>query len=595
MKKEQVANPAKLNYFTAIKFLSKYISKHKKNFIMFYFGWLFDTVLTVVMPILFGIMVDEIVYYQNVDSFIKIALFFVTLAVFSCVLYFLIYAQHHYLMSMYTFDIKRDVFDHLQKADAEYMSNASTGDIISTLQCYSTECMHFVIRNIIHLFNRCLSIIAIAVYLFVINWKIGLVALLVTPISVFVNSRFGKKIRKYGDKQREYYKGYVSWVFEIFTALRDIRMLGAQKKTDAIFEDNHKKMFDVNIKSDISSMTANNIIVFTKLTVQLIIFALAGYMAVSGNVTIGLLTVIVAFYGDLSSGFASVSKSWLDAQNRVSYIQCIHDFMNSPTEDCWFGQNELTVTEGKIIFHNVDFSYRKSNAVLQGFTLDISPGVRFALVGKSGCGKTTLAYMLIGFYRPQNGYIEIDGQKLSDCSLKSIRQNIGLIQQDVLVFDGTIKENILLGNHNATNDQIKDVCVQAGLWDFIETLPDGLNTVIGTKGMGLSGGQKQRVAIARIYLKNPKIIIFDEATSSLDGETEESIHATWEDVLKGRTAIVIAHRQSSVMLCEKAAIIESGKVVSIGKPKVMEKKDETFKTLFAVKEMFTAKEENTNA
>jgi ABC-type bacteriocin/lantibiotic exporter with double-glycine peptidase domain len=595
MKKERASKPEKLNYFTAVKFLSKYIIKHKRNFIMFYFGWLLDTILSVATPILFGIMIDEIVYYQNIDSFIKNSLFFVTLAVFSCILYFLIYAQHHYLTSMYTFDIRRDVFGHLQKTDAEYMSDVSTGDIISTLQRYSMECMHFVIRNIIHLFNRILNIIAIAAYLFVIDWKIGIVALLVAPVSVLVNSKFGKKIRGYGDKQREYYMGYVSWVFEIFTALRDIRMLGAQKKTDEIFENNHKKMFGVNIKSSIASMTANNIIAFTKLAVQLIIFTLAGYAAASGSITVGLLTVVVAFYGDLSSGFASVSNSWLDAQNRVSYIQHIYDFMNSPTEDDEGKKSVLAITEGKITFNNINFSYKKSNAVLQGFTLDVSPGDRFAFVGKSGCGKTTLAYMLIGFYRPQSGYIEIDGQKLSDCSLKSIRQNIGLIQQDVLVFDGTIKENILLGNRNATEEQIISVCEQAGLWDFIETLADGLHTVIGTKGLGLSGGQKQRIAIARIYLKNPKIIIFDEATSSLDGETEESVHAAWKGVLKGRTSIVIAHRQSSVMLCEKVALIEDGKVVSIGNPQEMEKNNETFKTLFAVKEMFTAKEGNANA
>jgi ABC-type multidrug transport system fused ATPase/permease subunit len=595
MKKERASKPEKLNYFTAVKFLSKYIIKHKRNFIMFYFGWLLDTILSVATPILFGIMIDEIVYYQNIDSFIKNSLFFVTLAVFSCILYFLIYAQHHYLSSMYTFDIKRDVFDHLQKTDAEYMSDVPTGDIISTLQRYSMECMHFVIRNIIHLFNRILNIIAIAAYLFVIDWKIGIVALLVAPVSVLVNSKFGKKIRGYGDKQREYYMGYVSWVFEIFTALRDIRMLGAQKKTDEIFKDNHKKMFGVNIKSSIDSMTANNIIAFTKLAVQLIIFTLTGYAAASGSITVGLLTVVVAFYGDLSSGFASVSNSWLDAQNRVSYIQHIYDFMNSPTEDNEGGKSVLAITEGKITFNNINFSYKKSNTVLQGFTLDVSPGDRFAFVGKSGCGKTTLAYMLIGFYRPQSGYIEIDGQKLSDCSLKSIRQSIGLIQQDVLVFDGTIKENILLGNRNATDEQIISVCEQAGLWDFIETLADGLHTVIGTKGLGLSGGQKQRIAIARIYLKNPKIIIFDEATSSLDGETEESVHAAWKGVLKGRTSIVIAHRQSSVMLCEKVALIEDGKVVSIGNPQEMEKNNETFKTLFAVKEMFTAKEGKVNA
>ena len=315
---------------------------------------------------------------------------------------------------------------------------------------------------------------------------------------------------------------------------------------------------------------------------QLAIFVMAGYLAVYDNITVGILTIIVAFYNDFSGRLGQISSSYLDAQNRISYIQHIHDFMNSPTEDGWVGKDELNVSEGKISFDSVEFAYEKSKTVLKGFSLDISSGSRFALVGKSGCGKTTLAYMLIGFYRPQKGCIEIDGKKLSDCSLKSIRHNIGLIQQDVLVFDGTIKENILLGNNRATDNQIKTACIQAGLWEFIKTLDDGLDTVIGARGVGLSGGQKQRLAIARIYLKNPPIIIFDEATSSLDGETEGVIHALWEGVLKDRTSIIIAHRQSSVMLCEKAAIIENGKVVSIGNPQELEKSDLTFKTLFAV-------------
>lgn len=574
----------KLNYFTSIKFLSKYISKYKRNFIMFYFGFFFDMVLSVVMPILFGIMIDEIVYYQNLDTFIKISIIFVIMSVYSCVLYFFIYAQHHYLMSMYTFDIKKDIFEHLQKCDAEYMTDVSTGEIIAILQSYSSECMHFVIRNIIHFINGIISIVVVTVYLFVISWQIGLFILLAAPISVFINAKFGKKIRDYGDKQREYYGGYNSWIFEILSSLRDIRMLGAQPKTNKTFENNHMKMFAVNIKSGISSITANNIIGFTNLFVQLAIFAFTGFLAMSGNITIGLLTIIVAFYAILTNKVTWISSYYLDAQNRISFIQHIYDFLRSPTEDEWGGKKELEITSGNISFENIDFTYNKSTAVLSGFNMDISAGERFALVGKSGCGKTTLAYMLIGFYRPQHGEIIIDGQILSDCSLKSIRKNIGLVAQDVLIFNGTIKENILLGNKIATNEEIDSACKQSGLWGFIETLPNGLDTIIGKQGIGLSGGQKQRIAMARIYLKNPKIIIFDEATSSLDRETEETIHKEWKSVLTGRTSIVIAHRQSSVMLCEKVAILENGKIHEIGIPAKMMSESHMLKTLFAIKE-----------
>jgi ABC-type bacteriocin/lantibiotic exporter with double-glycine peptidase domain len=279
-----------------------------------------------------------------------------------------------------------------------------------------------------------------------------------------------------------------------------------------------------------------------------------------------------------------VSNAYLDAQNRISYIQRIHDFMQSPTEDEWLGKKSIDIADGKIEFANITFAYNERGPVIKDLNLTVNAGERFAFIGKSGCGKTTLAYMLIGFYRPQHGTIAIDQQKLSDCSLNSIRQNIGLVQQDVLIFDGTIRENILLGNPRATYDELVSACRSAGLWEFIELLPDKLDTIIGSKGMGVSGGQKQRIAIARIYLKNPQIIIFDEATSSLDSETEEAIHEAWQMVLTGRTAIIIAHRQNSVMLCERAAIIEEGHIVETGNPKEMAKISEKFKTLFAIKE-----------
>lgn len=575
----------KLNYFTSVSFLSKYIRRHRKNFIMFYFGWLFDTVLSIAMPILFGIMIDEIVYYQNLSAFLRISLVFVILSVFSCILYFLIYAQHHYLMNMYTFDIKLDIFKHLQKCDARYLSDAPSGDIITTLQSYTYECMHFIIRNVIHLTNCILCILALVIYLFKINLQIGLFILAAAPVSVWINARFGKKIRDFGDRQITAYGGYISWIYEVLSALRDIRMLGAQKKTTRTFADKHKEMFDIQIKSGISSLTAGNIIRFTNLAVQLSIYTFAGFLAASGNITIGLITIIIAFYNSLTGKLGDLSAYYLDAQNRVSYIQYIYDFLHTPVETDFEGGQKLIISSGNISFRSVSFAYQDGSDVLKNFSLEISPGERLALVGKSGSGKTTLAYMLIGFYRPNAGEIIIDGQKLSDCTLASIRNNIGLIAQDVLIFDGSVRENLLLGNRKATEEEIVSACEQAGLTDFVNELPNGLDTIIGSQGINLSGGQKQRIAIARIYLKKPKIIIFDEATSALDSDTEASIHEAFEKVLSGVTAIIIAHRLSSVMMCDRAAILEEGSIREIGIPDKMARNSAAFQSLFAIKEV----------
>lgn len=572
-----------LNYFTAVLFLSKYIRKHKRNFIMFYIGWFFDMLLSITMPIMFGIMVDQIVYHQNLDAFLRISLVFVIMSIFSCLLYFLIYAQHQYLMTMYVYDIQRDIFRHLQKCDSEYMSNAKTGDIISIIQDYSRECMHFVIRNIIHTANACINLILLTTYIFMISHRMGLLILIAVPISIGVSSFYGKKIRNYAIQQREHYGGYISYVYEIITGIRDIRLLGATKKVNRDIVNRHRSMFNVNIKAGISTITAQNIIEGTNLFIKLAIFTMSALLIRQGRMTIGLLTVIVAYFSTITNKVMQVSDSYLDAQNRIGYIQRIYDFMSSPSEETWEGKAPLKVSRGEISFEGVAFSYQVGYEVLKGFSLRIKSGERFAICGKSGCGKTTIGYLLMGFFKVQRGAIIIDGQRLSDCSLRSIRENIGLVSQDVLLFEGSIKDNLLLGKPKATDDEIIAALQASGIWETISELPDGINTMVSNRGIGLSGGQRQRIAIARIYLKNPKIIIFDEATAALDSETERHIHEAWESVLNGRTAIIIAHRLSSVMLCEGAAIMENGEIVAVGAPEDMERSCERFDELFALK------------
>jgi ABC-type multidrug transport system fused ATPase/permease subunit len=573
----------KLNYFTAIKFLSKYIKRHKKTYFLFYIGWLFTTLLQLYIPITFAVMIDEIVYYKNTASFLSVSILFAIMLLFLCVLYYFSDTHYSYLRVLYNFDIRKDVFDSIQNADAQYMTDVKTGDIIATIQSYIEECMPFVIQNIIHLINNTTMLILYVIYVFLLGWQIGLLMLIIVPLSVVVSYVFGKKVKTYSTEQRKNYGEYSGWLFEILSGLRDIRMLGAERTADKSFIKHQKKMINVNIKSGLLTMTAQNIISVVNLLVQLAIFGVAAYMAYENNITIGLLVLILAYFVNITRVVGTLSRMNLEAQDRISYIQRVHDIVNAPTEKDWKGKNELVVTEGRIKFNNIDFAYNKSNDVLKDFSLEIKSDEKLALVGKSGSGKTTLAYMLIGFYRPQNGWIEIDGQRLDECSLASIRNNIGIIQQDSLIFDGSIKDNLLLGRRTASDDEIITACERAGIYEYIQELTDGINTIIGKNGIGLSGGQKQRLAIARIYLKNPKIIIFDEATSSLDSETEEKIHEAWERVLIGRTSIVIAHRQSSVMLCREVAILENGKLAETGLPADMIQNSDTFKMLFAIK------------
>lgn len=571
----------RLNYLSAIGFLGRYMKGYRKHFMMFYAGWLADSLLAVLLPVLFGIMIDEAVYYRNLHSFGAVALVFLLCILFSGGLYFLLYAQHGYLMNMFVFSIRRDVFRHLQKCDAGYLTNASTGEILVLLQDYPVQCMHFIVRNMIHLYNNVLMSLLYGTYLFLIDWRIGLTALLSAVCSVLVNMQFRKKISDFGQEEREAYGKYAGWMYEVVTALRDIRMLNGEKKIERTFEEKQKAIFKIGVRAGIASLTAQNMIAFLHLVIRLAIYGLAAYMAVHGNMTLGTLTVIFSFYGKLSDKIAYISQNFLDAQNRVSYIQSIHDFLLAPTEP--ERTDRLDIREGSISFSGLSFGYENCETLLREITLTIPAGEHAALVGKSGCGKTTLACLLVGLYQPQEGYIAIDGQRLDTCALSSIREGIGYIQQDVLIFDGSIRQNLLMGNLRAEEEQLLWACGAAGLGAFIESLPEGLDTVVGSQGMGLSGGQKQRLAIARIYLKNPKIVIFDEATSALDNETERAIHQAWRKVLAGKTAIVIAHRQSSVMLCDRCLLLEDGRIVETGIPEKMAEDSERFRTLFSIK------------
>lgn len=553
----------KLNHLTAIQFLYPYLKKHLPIFIRFYLGWLFDTILSIVMPILFGIMIDQIVYHANLPLFFRLSGMYVVLAIFLCILYLFIYAQHHYLINMFTLNIRLDVFKHLHKCRAENLTDISTGDINTLLEQDCSECMHFLIRNVIHPLNRFLSLLITLFYLYKIDFRIGIFATLAAPLSVYINTRLGKHVRECSDKQRTYYGIYVGWIFEILSALKDITILGAGNHTANTFQEHHKGIFTQEKKTVRTIYLAEQLTDLVTLFIRLCIYTFAGYLAAKGQLTIGVLTIIVSFYNSLTSKITILSSSYLDGMQRISRIQRIYNFLQTPSEENPKRQKTLDIHAGNIELRHLHFSYQNELPLLLDINLTIHNGERIAIVGESGKGKSTLAYLLLGFYEPTAGDIYIDGQRLSECTLSSIRQQIGLVAQDVLIFPGTIRENLALNQPQITESQLITACRQAGLYELIRSLPNGLDTTIGTEGTDLSGGQKQRIAIARIYLRNPKIIIFDEATSALDSETEAEIHQAWSHALSGRTSIIITHRSSTLMHCDRIVTLEKGKLCYI--------------------------------
>lgn len=581
MKERKKSN--KLNFYSCTRFVFQFMKHLRIQLLMFYLGWLFDTIAGIVSPILFGLMINQIVYYKNLDLFIKIGLVFFFLALFGCVMYYLIYELYSYIWKELNFNVRMKLFHQMQRVTAEEMANQNYGNILVMVRWWTMDCVHFVVRDIVHNINNYIRILTSMIVIYLINPMLALVMLVMVPVSVQISMKYGKKVREEQKKNSDTYGEYVGWLFEVIGAFKEIRLLGAEKRIKELFQKNQDVLIDTNIHAGVATIMAEQWMSLSNTILQMMLFSALTYLAIYQNLSIGSVVVVLTYFGNLTRSFKNVSSNYMNAQSRIATIQHIYDFIQKPTEDAWKGTNSLEDTKGNIEMDDITFAYQEKEAVINGFRLSVNQGEKIAIVGTSGCGKTTLAYMLIGFYRTQTGVIKIDGKPIEDYSLESIYKNIGVVQQDTLIFNGSIRENITLGNPNASDNDIMNACRAAGIYDFIMEMEDGLDTILGFDGRKLSGGQKQRLSIARVYLKNPKIIIFDEATSSLDHDSEVKIHDAWKQVLKGRTSIIIAHRLSSVMLCDKVAIMEDGMVIETGKPSEMEKLSCKFQELFAIK------------
>ena len=574
----------KLNYFSTLKYLKQFFNKLYFRFFLFYLGRLVTMLEEIIVPILVGIMINQIVYYKNFPLFLTVSIVFLCLCVFSCLIYYLVYEIYSDFWNRIMDRVRKKMYSTMLHMEAEDMANANYGDLAQQIQWKVMACVQFIVRNVIHNVNNVLNIVICLVVVFNISVLIGAVFIIIVPISGFVSWKFGKKIRIERNRNQESYGQYISWLYEIFSSFKDLRLLGAEHRVKEKFKVYQKNLIDTDVKAGIAALMAQNIIANVNTWIQMILFALLAVLSVKVNLTIGSVFVVLTYFATMTRCLKAVCENYMDAQERMSVIQRLKDVMETPTATDQPGSSELVINHAVVDFNDVTFAYKDKAPIINNLNLKLSVGEKVAVVGESGCGKSTLAYMLLGFYHPQKGSIVIDDQSINECTLESLRKNIGIVQQEVLIFNGTVRENIMVSKPEATEDEMIAASKAAGVYDFVMEMDDKFDTRLGRKARKLSGGQKKRIAIARVYLKNPPIIIFDEATASLDKQTEAQIHANWREILKGRTAIVIAHRQSSVMLCDRVALMQGGQIIEQGTPEEMAKNSSAFRTLFALQE-----------
>jgi ATP-binding cassette subfamily B protein len=463
-------------------------------------------------------------------------------------------------------DLRVGLVTHLFSMPISFFTSTKTGKIMNRVTSDVDNVESVVTVTLSSVLTNLTIIVSAIAAMFAISWKLALVALVVLPLMIAPLLPVGKRmynVKKSTREKRDEMQGITQEALSIsgITLVKSFVRAAFESKRYA-------RLADDLMKAEISLAMVGRWfmgLINAMITVgPAIVWLVGGYLFLRGEYSIGTIVAFVALLARLYGPASQLIGVQVQIVSALAVFERIFeylDFVREPT-----GSRELTggVT-GKIAFEDVNFSYGPDRPALRDVNLTIEPGQVAALVGPSGAGKTTLTHLVSRFYDPQSGRVTIDGVDVREFDVESLRSHIGIVTQETYLFHDTIEANLRYANENATHEEIEAAARAANLLMFIESLPDGFKTVVGERGHKLSGGERQRLAIARVLLKNPQILILDEATSSLDSENENLIQAAFEKVMRARTSLVIAHRLSTIVSADVIFVVEDGRIVESGK------------------------------
>ena len=466
-------------------------------------------------------------------------------------------------------DIQTDMFSSLIHADTQLIDQEHSGKFITNLSNDVNMIIGLVSTAILNLFKDSLTLIGLLSVMFYQNWKLSLIAIIMIPLASYAAKSLGKRIGKVSTQQMQKAATLTSYLIEIFKNHKLIKIFQKENYEKKRADEFIFNLKELNKKINIVYVRASPIMeALTGIMIAILIFVSAK-LVVKGELEVSnffsfLAAMMLAYQPvrSLATLNITIHQGLAGAKRVLPIIDKIHEIKEKNDA------NKLIVSEGKINFQNVEFKYLEENKqILNSINLNIPGGQMTALVGHSGAGKSTILNLIPRFYDAKSGVIKIDNQSIYESTIYSLRKNISLVGQDTTLFDDTIKNNILYANSEASDEDVKEAAKNSFADEFIEKLPKKYDTIIGENGIRLSGGEKQRLSIARAILKKTPIILLDEATSSLDAETESKIQQAIQFLTKGRTTIVIAHRLSTILNADKIYVISQGKVVGEGKHK----------------------------
>ncbi|MBQ8546381.1 MAG: ABC transporter ATP-binding protein [Clostridia bacterium] len=529
-----------------------------------------SVLLSLYIPIIIGDGIDLIIDTGKVDfdGLLPLLTNIGIIVVIVAVLQWLMNLINNRITYNVTKDIRNRAFDKIQKLPLSYIDLHPSGEVVNKIISDVDQFAEGLLMGFTQFFSGIVTIIATLVIMFVLSWKIALVVVVLTPLSLFVASFISKSTYSLFRRQSESKAEQTSVINEVLGNLKVVKAFSREDEELERFDKVNKKLEKVSRRAIFFSSLVNPTTRFVNALVYAGV-ALVGALLVinsdgQGALTVGVLSCFLSYATQYAKPFNEISGVVTELQNALACAKRVFDFTDEKEEDSDKGNPELSGCDGDIELSNVSFSYTPEKELIKDLNLKVMSGAHIAIVGPTGCGKTTLINLLMRFYDVNTGEILIEGQNIKEITRHSLRSSFGMVLQDTWLQNGTVRDNIALGKPDATDEEIIEASKAAHTHSFIKRLPQGYDTIIFDENSSLSQGQKQLLCIARIMLALPPMLILDEATSSIDTRTEIKIQKAFSTLMQGRTSFIVAHRLSTIKEADIILVMKDGNIIEMG-------------------------------
>lgn len=564
-----------------IKRVLKYIGKYKFSFIISLVLTLFSTVCTLYIPVLAGEAIDMIVSKGNVNfaGLTKILILILVAIIIGGISQYFTNTLNNRMANNTVKDMRTDAFNNLQYVPVSYIDSRNTGDIVSRIIADAEQFSDGLILGFQNLFSGVITILGTLFFMFTINIWLALIVLVLTPLSLFVSKFISKRTYKYFKKQSEQRGKETSYIEEMLSNIKVVKSYHREDENSENFDVINEELGKDSLNATFFSSLTNPCTRFVNSIVYAVVGLSGALFAINGIITVGNLSASLAYANQYTKPFNDITGVITELQNAIACAGRLLEVIDAKKESDAKGQLPSNV-KGDFTVSDVAFSYDKNKELIKNLSFELKSGQRLAVVGPTGCGKTTLINLLMHFYDIDSGSIKVDSVDINTVSRKSLRQNVGMVLQDTWLKSGTIKENIVFGNENVTDEQVIEAAKKSHAHSFIKKLHNGYDTFIGEDGGSLSTGQKQLICITRLMLSPPPILILDEATSSIDLLTEQRITRSFMKLMKDRTSFVVAHRLKTIVESDLILVMKDGKVIESGTHKSLMEQKGFYKELY---------------